>query len=70
VADLRIYRCLHGTGHSAADLAGLLAMKRIRWVPTATFAEEGHFIDVAAGRPVEGCLLAYYLKLRRKKEAR
>jgi hypothetical protein len=41
-------------------------MKRLRWVPARALAEEGHFIDVAAGRPIEGCLLAYYLKLRRK----
>ncbi len=64
--NLRIYACRHGTGHSVADLEGLFAMKRIRWVPSRTFSEEGHFIDVEAGRAIEGCLLAYYLKLRRK----
>ena len=66
MANLRIYRCHHGTGHSAADLEGLLRTKRIRWVPAGAFSEEGSFIDVEARRPVEGCLLAYYLELRKK----
>jgi hypothetical protein len=66
VPNLRIYRCRHGTGHSAADLNGLLAMKQIRWMPSRTFSEEGYFIDAGAGRAIEGCLLAYYLRLRKK----
>jgi hypothetical protein len=64
--NLRIYACRHGTAHSAADLEGLFAKKRIRWMPSKTFSEEGHFIDTEARRSIEGCLLAYYLELRRK----
>jgi hypothetical protein len=64
--NLRVYACLHGTAHSAADLHGLFAMRRIRWVPSRTFPEEGYFIDVKTQQWIEGCLLAYYLRLRRK----
>ena len=70
VTNLRIYSCRHGTAHSAADLNGLLAMKRIRWVPNRTFSEEGYFIDVEINTVIKDCLLAYYLKLRGKKGAR